>query len=29
VITADPGFSAWLRARGVCAFPEEIAAPAR
>jgi membrane glycosyltransferase len=29
VITADPGFSAWLRARGVGAFPEEIAAPAR
>ncbi|HYF07735.1 MAG TPA: hypothetical protein VD970_08940, partial [Acetobacteraceae bacterium] len=25
VLTADPGFSAWLRARGIAATPEEIA----
>lgn len=27
VLTADPGVAAWLRARGICAFPEEIPAP--
>jgi membrane glycosyltransferase len=27
VVTADPGFSTWLRARGIAAFPEEIATP--
>jgi membrane glycosyltransferase len=26
VLTASPGFSAWLRARGIAATPEEIAA---
>ena len=26
VVTAHPGFSGWLRARGICAFPEEIEA---
>jgi membrane glycosyltransferase len=28
VVTADPRFSAWLRAHGIAAFPEEIATPA-
>jgi membrane glycosyltransferase len=28
VVTADPGFSIWLRARGICALPEEIPAQA-
>ncbi|WP_244457935.1 glucans biosynthesis glucosyltransferase MdoH [Roseomonas fluvialis] len=28
VVTADPGFSAWLRARGICALPEEMPVPA-
>ncbi len=28
VVTADPAFSAWLRARGICALPEELPAPA-
>jgi membrane glycosyltransferase len=28
VLTADPGASAWLRARGICALPEEIVPPA-
>ncbi len=28
VVTADPGFSAWLRAHRIAALPEEIATPA-
>ncbi|CAH0287738.1 glucans biosynthesis glucosyltransferase MdoH [Roseomonas sp. CECT 9278] len=28
VVTADPGFSGWLRAHGIAAFPEERDAPA-
>jgi membrane glycosyltransferase len=26
VVTADPGFSAWLRRHGIAAVPEEIRA---
>jgi membrane glycosyltransferase len=29
VITADPGFSAWLRRHRIAATPEEVAAAAR